>query len=185
MQDFAYSYGLVCLYVCVSVCYDATFVRTSWTLGKIKHVKNDVVDFRIRCRMVLFRKLYFVTLTYFSKVKNCSWDLSAVTDERPYKCDEWNTAQSSSLAWHNLTHNNKRPFKCDECEFKYDEGDICSKTNRQLTRQKRARHSKGQGQSEFDCEKFASRFTLHFSVCKWAISFPTDSPASHAALLRM
>ena len=47
---------------------------------------------------------------------------------------------SSFLAKHMLTHISKHPFLM--CVFKCDEGDICSKTNRQLARHKRARHLK-------------------------------------------
>ena len=54
------------------------------------------------------------------------------SDECPIMCNkcEYCSSPSSSLAWHKHSHISKGSFKCDVCEFKCDEGEICSKTNR-------------------------------------------------------
>ena len=64
------------------------------------------------------RKLYSVTLTYFSMVKDSK--RPSHRSERHFKCDECECrcTQSSSIARFELTHSSKRPFKFGECEFK-------------------------------------------------------------------
>ena len=58
-----------------------------------------------------------------------------IFESRPSHIGE-SRAMSASTAvlrvapWpHKLSYSSKRSFKRDECEFKRDEGDICSKTN--------------------------------------------------------
>ena len=121
-----------------------------------KNVKMTFVDVYIFHRMTSLRKLYSLTFTYFSKVKDSIRNLLTVTTpqvycctfhsgDRPYRCDEceYYCTQSSALARYKLKNSSIRLFKCDECKFKCDEGDSYSKSNRKLTRHKRARHPKG------------------------------------------
>ena len=117
MQDFAYICGLVSF--CVRPC--VTFVRTGRILTKIKNIKKTLIHFDIFHRLVSLRKLYFATLTYFSKVKDSNRDLTK-NGERLCKCDEceYCCTQSSSPAGYKFTRSSKRQFKCDECEFKCD-----------------------------------------------------------------
>ena len=59
------------LCVCLSVCLSATIVSTGHNLAKIKkNVKMKFADFDICYRMMSLQKLYYVTLTYFLKVKH-------------------------------------------------------------------------------------------------------------------
>ena len=127
----------VCMRLSVRLCVTVVSIDRAW--AKIKIVKLTFVDFNICHRMASLRKLYSVTL----KIKDSNWDLPN-SGERPFKCDEceYCCTQSCTLARHKLIHSSKRPFKCDECEFECDEGDISSKTNRQVTRHKRVRHLK-------------------------------------------
>ena len=53
----------------VSLFVYITIIRTGRTLAKIKNVKIAFVDFDICHGTASLRKLYFVTLTYFLKVK--------------------------------------------------------------------------------------------------------------------
>ena len=131
-------YVCVCVCRCASVCYNRS--HTSY-LEKIKSVKITFVDFDICHRLAKIAKIVLCDHDLLLEGQRFEWRPSH-SGERPFRFDEckYCCTRSSSIARYKLTHSSKCPFKCDECEFQCDEGDICSKTNRQLTRHKRARH---------------------------------------------
>ena len=64
----------------VSVCWCVLIVVESRTIAKIKNKKMTFADFNMCHRNASLRKMYFVTLTYFSKVKDSNRDLSTAAN---------------------------------------------------------------------------------------------------------
>ena len=129
----------MCLSVSVSINVSVIFVSTDRTLAKIKNVKNDIYRFLHLSNCVIVKIVLHDLDVLFEDQRFESRRFHG--GECPFKCNdcEYYCTRSSSLPSFKLTHSSKRPFKCDECEFKC-EGDICTKTNSQLTRHKRADH---------------------------------------------
>ena len=152
---YIWGFPFVCMYALV--CYNRSYGSY---LSENRKYKMTFIDFDICHRMASLRKWYSVTLTYFSKVKTWNRDLPTVANAHTSVTSASNAVLptvanvntsvtsastavlSSSLARHELTYSSNRPFKCVECEFKCVEGDVCSTTNCQPTRRKRARHLK-------------------------------------------